>query len=111
MFVTILLLVLMHSLVLDAFCVQDPESQRALTWALLKDDFSLDVDMPLDRLVPTIPLRLNYILWLEDILESHEGPIRGVDIGEHLFVVHYGQDRAGANGSSALCMHTCTLAP
>ena len=40
--------------------------------------------MPLNRLIPTIPLRLNYILWLEDILESlkkTDEPVHGIDIG------------------------------
>ena len=48
---------------------------------MLKDDFDLDVLMPLDRLIPTIPLRLNYILWLEDILNGHAENIKGIDIG------------------------------
>ena len=65
-----------------------PECLRALSWALLKDDFDLDVEMPLDRLIPTIPLRLNYILWLEDLLSSVEKrQIRGIDIGEAGLVV------------------------
>ncbi|KAK2142055.1 hypothetical protein LSH36_1002g03117 [Paralvinella palmiformis] len=58
-----------------------PECLRALSWALLKDDFNLDVLMPLDRLIPTIPLRLNYILWLEDILDRETETICGIDIG------------------------------
>ena len=58
-----------------------PECLRALSWALLKDNFNLDVEMPLDRLIPTIPLRLNYILWLEDLLSGEEKQIRGIDIG------------------------------
>ena len=60
-----------------------PECLRSLSWALLKEDFNLDVEMPLDRLIPTIPLRLNYILWLEDLLSSinGEGDIKGIDIG------------------------------
>ena len=65
-----------------------PECLRALSWALLKDDFDLDVEMPLDRLIPTIPLRLNYILWLEDLLSSVEKrQIRGIDIGKAGLVV------------------------
>ena len=60
-----------------------PECLKALSWALLKDDFDLDVEMPLDRLIPTIPLRLNYILWLEDLLSStsETGDVKGIDIG------------------------------
>lgn len=56
---------------------------RALTCTLLKKDFGLDVEIPLDKLIPTVPLRLNYILWIEDLLSitKKEGEIRGIDIG------------------------------
>ena len=65
-----------------------PECLLALSWALLKDDFDLDVEMPLDRLIPTVPLRLNYILWLEDLLSSAgERQIRGIDIGKPVVMV------------------------
>ena len=59
---------------------KDPSSLRALTWTLLKNDFQLDVDLPDSRLVPTIPLRLNYLLWIEDMF-INENSIKGVDIG------------------------------
>ena len=43
------------------------------------------VDLPPDRLIPTIPLRLNYLLWIEDLLDltkSNESIlINGIDIG------------------------------
>ncbi|XP_057657030.1 U6 small nuclear RNA (adenine-(43)-N(6))-methyltransferase [Diorhabda carinulata] len=56
---------------------------RALSCILLKKDFGLDVEIPLDKLIPTIPLRLNYILWLEDLLTltGNTEAIKGVDIG------------------------------
>lgn len=62
---------------------QNPESLRQLSITLMKEDFGLDVELPPDRLVPTIPLRLNYILWIEDILNNSKanGEIRGIDIG------------------------------
>jgi len=61
---------------------KNPACLRALTCALLKDDFQLDIKMPLDRLIPTVPLRLNYILWLEDIFGlSSSMPLKGIDIG------------------------------
>jgi methyltransferase len=59
-----------------------PESLRALTWALLKEDFELDVELPLDRLIPTVPLRLNYILWLEDLFQNSKSLLKGIDIGK-----------------------------
>lgn len=61
---------------------------KALTRALLKNDFDLDVELPSDSLVPRIPLRLNYILWLEDMVEQMEDDqkvkreISGIDIGK-----------------------------
>jgi methyltransferase len=64
---------------------KNSECLRALTWCLLKEDFDLDVLLPPDRLIPTIPLRLNYILWLEDLLASttvtSATPVCGIDIG------------------------------
>jgi len=61
---------------------------RALTRVLLKKDWNLDVFIPPDRLVPTLPLRLNYLLWLEDVLVSIgkdivKSPVHGIDIGKH----------------------------
>ncbi|KAK6346867.1 hypothetical protein TWF696_006972 [Orbilia brochopaga] len=72
---------------------QDPESIRQLAKALLKRDFNLEIELPEDRLCPAIPNRLNYILWIADLLtDTHEcnptptppsSPPRvtGVDIG------------------------------
>ncbi|XP_030759500.1 U6 small nuclear RNA (adenine-(43)-N(6))-methyltransferase [Sitophilus oryzae] len=65
------------------FDFKDPEALRALSRALLKKDFDLDVEIPKTKLIPTIPLRLNYILWIEDLLEfvERENDIKGIDIG------------------------------
>ncbi|VDI68941.1 methyltransferase [Mytilus galloprovincialis] len=62
---------------------RNPDSLRQLSTTLMKEDFGLDVVLPPDRLVPTIPLRLNYILWIEDILKdsSIKGDISGIDVG------------------------------
>ncbi|KNC33385.1 hypothetical protein FF38_09904 [Lucilia cuprina] len=56
---------------------------RALTQTLLREYFQLIVEFAPGSLVPTLPLRLNYILWLEDIvpLEVKETPLKGIDIG------------------------------
>ncbi|KAL1512651.1 hypothetical protein ABEB36_002210 [Hypothenemus hampei] len=65
------------------FDFKNPEALRVLARTLLKEDFSLDVEIPKNKLVPTIPLRLNYILWIEDLLnyfQCNEG-IKGIDIG------------------------------
>ncbi|XP_077996061.1 RNA N(6)-adenosine-methyltransferase mettl16-like [Glandiceps talaboti] len=64
---------------------KNPEALRALTCTLLKEDYGLDVHLPLDRLVPTVPLRLNYIHWIEDLIQqdgNYKGSnIHGIDIG------------------------------
>ncbi|XP_019653908.1 RNA N6-adenosine-methyltransferase METTL16 isoform X2 [Ailuropoda melanoleuca] len=63
---------------------KDPEAVRALTCTLLKEDFGLSIDIPLERLIPTVPLRLNYIHWVEDLIghqDSDKSTVRrGIDI-------------------------------
>uniref|UniRef100_A0A8C4SI16 U6 small nuclear RNA (adenine-(43)-N(6))-methyltransferase n=1 Tax=Erpetoichthys calabaricus TaxID=27687 RepID=A0A8C4SI16_ERPCA len=59
---------------------RDPEAVRALTCTLLKEDFGLTIEIPLERLIPTVPLRLNYIHWVEDLV-GRQTPCRGIDIG------------------------------
>uniref|UniRef100_A0A8C3VMU2 Methyltransferase 10 domain-containing protein n=1 Tax=Catagonus wagneri TaxID=51154 RepID=A0A8C3VMU2_9CETA len=64
---------------------KDPEAVRALTCTLLREDFGLSIDIPLERLIPTVPLRLNYIHWVEDLIGHHDSDKstlrRGIDIG------------------------------
>ncbi|XP_066940951.1 uncharacterized protein [Macrobrachium rosenbergii] len=47
---------------------KDPLALRELTTCLLDQDFGLKVNIPEGRLVPTLPLRFNYLLWIEDLL-------------------------------------------
>ena len=73
---------------------KDPEALRALTCALLENDFGLKLSIPLDRLIPTVPLRLNYILWIEDLLAclsdtQRHAIVRGFDIGRNYIYVLY----------------------
>ncbi|KAF7278510.1 U6 small nuclear RNA (adenine-(43)-N(6))-methyltransferase [Rhynchophorus ferrugineus] len=65
------------------FDFKDPDALRSLSRTLLKKDFDLDVEIPKNKLIPTIPLRLNYILWIEDLMDfiCREKDIKGVDIG------------------------------
>lgn len=54
--------------------------------ALLEQDFNLRWELPSDRLCPTIPQKLNYIHWVEDLLalgprRGGSEPIRGIDVG------------------------------
>ena len=67
---------------------------RELACSLLSKDFGLEVVLPVDRLVPMVPQRLNYIHWLEDLLAEgtgregeEENKVVGVDIGEGLAVL------------------------
>ncbi|KAG5678536.1 hypothetical protein PVAND_008203 [Polypedilum vanderplanki] len=61
----------------------DQESVRVLTQCCLMKDFDLKVELPIDKLIPTLPLRLNYILWIEDLLNhcSIKENVFGIDIG------------------------------
>lgn len=61
----------------------NPECVRLLSKCCLQKDFSLDIELPPQKLLPTIPLRLNYLLWIEDLL-NHAAitkQVNGVDIG------------------------------
>lgn len=49
---------------------RDPASVRELAVCLLHKDFGYKVELPDNRLSPAIPSRLNYILWMEDLLNS-----------------------------------------
>jgi len=64
---------------------KNQEALRALTTTLLQKDFGLRVEIPLNRLVPTLPLRVNYLLWIEDLIHlavnTRCEQTRGVDIG------------------------------
>ncbi|KAI4525110.1 hypothetical protein K525DRAFT_277705 [Schizophyllum commune Loenen D] len=61
------------------------EAQICLTKALLHRDFGLDVQLTPERLCPPVPNRLNYILWLQDIIAATQdktsGPVLGIDVG------------------------------
>ncbi|XKL67409.1 hypothetical protein PGB90_002900 [Kerria lacca] len=66
------------------FDFKNADGLRCLTKILLKKDFKLDVTIPEDTLIPALPLRLNYILWLEDLLDwtlERKTEIKGIDIG------------------------------
>ncbi|KAK2459741.1 hypothetical protein APHAL10511_008242 [Amanita phalloides] len=69
---------------------KNSEAQRRLTEALLYRDFKLHVVLSEDRLCPPahgqVPNRLNYILWLQDILQAHDK-----------YIDRYGNRDAGAD--------------
>lgn len=85
---------------------KNEESLRVLTEVLLKHDFNLEVKIPPKKLVPTLPLRLNYILWIEDLMKHasfHDmEEVIGIDIGTGavciyplLFAKMYGNQMIG----------------
>lgn len=49
---------------------QDPDTVRALSKAILKVDFGLELDVPDDRLCPPIPNRWNYVYWIQRLIDS-----------------------------------------
>lgn len=69
----------------SAIDYSSPAALRALTTTLLSHDFGLNVQIAEDRLIPTLPMRLNYLLWVEDLLNCAHIPssetITGLDIG------------------------------
>ena len=46
----------------------DPVTLRELLYAILERDFGLKLEIPIGVLIPTVPQKLNYIHWLEDLL-------------------------------------------
>lgn len=63
---------------------KDPMSNVMLTKVLLKNDFDLDFEHPLDRLCPAITQRLNYLLWIQDLIQCikpKRDKFHGFDIG------------------------------
>jgi len=59
---------------------KDPNVLKALYIVLMKHYFNLNVDLPTNHLIPRIPQRLNYILWIEDLISKPE-KANGIDIG------------------------------
>ena len=67
---------------------KDAAALKTLSCVLLKKYFSINIDIPLDRLIPTVPLRLNYIHWIEDLLETcKQEAITGIDIGKFVILL------------------------
>jgi 23S rRNA (adenine1618-N6)-methyltransferase len=70
---------------------QDPATVKALSRAILKADFGLQLDVPDDRLCPPIPNRWNYVTWIHGLIDSTspdytygydaDRKVKGLDIG------------------------------
>ena len=59
---------------------RNPEVVRDLAICLFEKDFNLKVELPDDRLSPTLPLRINYLLWLEDLLNCLSNSVNQLTI-------------------------------
>ncbi|PWN21036.1 hypothetical protein BCV69DRAFT_298827 [Microstroma glucosiphilum] len=53
---------------------KDLQACKALNEAILLHDFGIKVNQPADRLCPPVPNRLNYLLWLQDVLRESKRP-------------------------------------
>ncbi|KAF2837234.1 hypothetical protein M501DRAFT_1032970 [Patellaria atrata CBS 101060] len=70
---------------------QDPTALQQLTKSLLKRDFDIKLELPDDRLCPPVPVRYNYVRWVQTLLDTTSdsytdeyNPSRqviGIDIG------------------------------
>ena len=92
----------------------DPAALACLATTLFKKDFDLVVEVPTTGLIPTLPSRLNYLLWVEDLLSTlpkknateNATEVRGLDIGTGATVVypllatkHFGWSMIGTEAS------------
>ncbi|KAK9473330.1 uncharacterized protein V1510DRAFT_392559 [Dipodascopsis tothii] len=72
----------------------DPAAVCALTAALLRADFGLDVVLDPARLCPRVPNRLNYVLWIQDVVDADRArtaadrPVVGLDIGTGVSAIY-----------------------
>ncbi|RMZ21018.1 hypothetical protein D0859_14970 [Hortaea werneckii] len=70
---------------------QDPKVVKQLTNSLLKHDFGLELRLPDDRLCPPVPVRWNYIRWIQELIDTTSDTysdqydpgreVKGLDIG------------------------------
>ncbi|KAF7713212.1 Uncharacterized protein PECH_001608 [Penicillium ucsense] len=79
----------------DQLDFHDEAAVRQLTISLLERDLGLHVELPKDRLCPPVPNRLNYIIWIQDLLDTSTANIRE----------HYDPDRevAGLDVGTGCC--------
>lgn len=88
---------------------KDPESIKSLCCTLLKHLFGntevknsfstewelkyfeiedLNIDLPINHLIPRVPQRINYILWIEDLLNRPDYSV-GIDIGSEVKIFSF----------------------
>ncbi|KAJ3323915.1 Methyltransferase-like protein 16 [Boothiomyces sp. JEL0866] len=59
---------------------RDPKAIRDVNIAILLKFYKIRIEIPLDKLIPIIPNRLDYILHVADLFNEKRG-LKGVDIG------------------------------
>ena len=55
-------------------------ASRDITCAILWAHWNLILEVPLESLIPTVPNRLDYILYIQDLIKNQENVI-GIDLG------------------------------
>ncbi|KAF1942244.1 hypothetical protein EJ02DRAFT_345843 [Clathrospora elynae] len=81
---------------------QDPEAIQALSKAILKVHFGLQLDVPDDRLCPPIPNRWNYVSWIQGLIDSTSPDYSGkYDSGRQVIGLDIG------TGASAIYTMLC----
>ena len=48
------------------------EHARMLTKCLLRRDYNVQIVFPADSLSPSLTLKMNYLLWIEDLLNTND---------------------------------------
>ena len=61
---------------------RDPDSSIALTEAMLEHDFGIHVSLRGDRLCPAVPNRINYIAWLQEIIDETQSTVQYISTSE-----------------------------
>lgn len=88
----------------------NPEALRELTCAVLERDFGLKVELPLDRLIPAVPQRLNYVHWIEDLLMCCRQEVGGVASGgDDVIAIPKGEDIVGIDIGNYKCSRVTGL--
>lgn len=77
---------------------KDPEAMRELTRVMLRHDFGIEWDVPLDRLCPPVANRLNYICWLSDLMKLGPPVLTSGGDGNGIARAGEGINRAPAAG-------------
>ncbi|KAK7204151.1 hypothetical protein BZA70DRAFT_281599 [Myxozyma melibiosi] len=69
---------------------QSHEAVCTLTQALLARDFDLTITLSPDRLCPRVANRLNYILWIQDLLDSDLSRVPGAKASDEVLGLDIG---------------------